>query len=233
MPRLSRFCPSGHPCHIIQRGNDRQDCFLDAMDFSLYASWLKNYSHVNRVSIHAWVFMTNHVHLLATPEDDFGISKLMQSLGRNYVRYFNKKYHRTGTLWEGRFKSCLVDTENYLFNCYRYIEENPVRAKMVSHPEHYKWSSYHCNANGKESKLCKPHPLYLELGMNDNARQRAYEDLFEGHLRDSIVNKIRKCINTGDILGDELFIDGIEKKHNITIKRKKVGRPKKNNQHTT
>ncbi|WP_425641970.1 transposase [Marinomonas gallaica] len=134
MARLLRLCPIGIPQHIIQRGNNRQVCFASEDNFIAYAHWLTEYAHQYQVKVHAWVFMTNHVHLLATPMIEGGISKMMQALGRRYVRYFNYTYQRTGTLWEGRFKSCVISAEEYFFICQRYIELNPVRANMVSHP---------------------------------------------------------------------------------------------------
>jgi len=128
MARLPRLCLSGIPQHIIQRGNNRQICFASNEDFAAYAYWLNEYSAKYEIAIHAWVFMTNHVHLLVTPGTTDGLSKMMQSLGRQYVRYFNYTYRRSGTLWEGRFKSCVIEAENYLLSCQRYIELNPVRA---------------------------------------------------------------------------------------------------------
>ena len=142
MARLARIRSTGIPQHIIQRGNNRQVCFGGAEDFAAYAHWLEESSRKHRVAIHAWVFMTNHVHLLVTPETDTGISRMMQTLGRHYVRYFNYAYRRTGTLWEGRFKACAVDAVDYLLVCQRYIELNPVRAGMVNDPGEYAWSSY-------------------------------------------------------------------------------------------
>ena len=137
MTRLKRICPPNITQHIIQRGNNRQVCFASEQDFEAYVAWLKQYSQHYKVKVHAWVLMTNHVHLLCTPADHNGVSKMMQSLGRHYVRYFNNTYKRTGTLWEGRFKSCLVDSDHYLLTLYRYIELNPVRANMVNHPAEY------------------------------------------------------------------------------------------------
>jgi putative transposase len=157
MARLNRLCPVGIPQHIVQRGNNRQVCFNGDEDMAAYANWLKEFSVKFQVDIHAWVFMTNHVHLLATPRIENGISKMMQSLGRQYVRYFNYTYKRSGTLWEGRFKSCVIQSADYLLKCYRYIELNPVRASMVNYPDEYRWSSYHANALGVESALCTPH----------------------------------------------------------------------------
>lgn len=142
MARLPRFMPVGLPQHVIQRGNNRQVTFCCDQDFWFYVNCLKEYSSKFDVQVHAWVLMTNHVHLLVTPMREEAVSNMMQSVGRMYVRYFNKEYKRTGTLWEGRFKSSLVDTDNYLLKCYRYIELNPIRAGMVNEPSEYAWSSY-------------------------------------------------------------------------------------------
>ena len=141
MAQLPRVSPEGIPQHVIQRGNNRQVCFASDDDFRAYASWLKDYAKKYQVAIHAWVFMTNHVHLLCTPHQVQGVSLMMQSLGRQYVRYFNASYKRTGTLWEGRYKSCLVQEDGYLLHLYRYIELNPVRADMVDDPANYPWSA--------------------------------------------------------------------------------------------
>ncbi|EFH74156.1 transposase [Vibrio cholerae RC385] len=156
MARLPRVHLAGCPEHIILRGNNRQVCFASEEDFAAYAHWLKEYSDAFGVHVHAWVFMTNHVHLLCTATDARGIRLMMQSLGRQYVRYFNRQYHRSGTLWEGRFKSCLVQEEHYILAVYRYIEMNPVRAGMVASPADYHWSSYASNAQGKATALCQP-----------------------------------------------------------------------------
>ncbi len=151
MARLARVAPVGVPQHIIQRGNNRQVCFAGEEDMKAYLHWLKEMSKKYQVDIHAWVLMTNHVHLLCTPWKENAVSQMMQSLGRLYVRYFNHTYQRSGTLWEGRFKSCLVQSERYLLELYRYIELNPVRADMVDKPSDYSWSSYAINALGVES----------------------------------------------------------------------------------
>ena len=174
MARLPRLCLPGIPQHIIQRGTNRQACFASEDDFAAYAHWLDECAKKNRVAIHAWVFMTNHVHLLVTPKTSGGVSMMMQTLGRYYVRYFNHCYRRTGTLWEGRFKSCVVDEDNYLLLCQRYIELNPVRAGMVSSPDDYVWSSYHANGNGKPANLWTPHPVYLNLGATTDERTKRY-----------------------------------------------------------
>jgi len=168
----SRLDLVGVAQHVVQRGHNREVCFASNEDFAAYAHWLQEASQRAKVHIHAWVFMTNHVHLLVTPQLKGGVSKMMQFLGGRYVPYFNYVYKRSGTLWEGRFKSCLVDSEEYLLKCYRYIEMNPVRAGMVKKPSDYRWSSYAINALGSESDLAKPHPVYLALGKNNLDRQR-------------------------------------------------------------
>jgi putative transposase len=155
--------------------------------------------------------MTNHVHLLVTPETGDGISRMMQSLGRQYVRYFNYTYRRTGTLWEGRYKSCIVDSDEYLLICQRYIELNPVRAGMVDLPEEYRWSSYQANGLGKVASLWSPHQLYIDLGKSDTERCAAYQTLFKAHLDSNLINKIRSVTNKGMALGDDRFRKEIEK----------------------
>ena len=210
MARLPRLCVSGVPQHIIQRGINRQVCFGSEQDLAAYANWLCEISQKHEVAIHAWVFMTNHVHLLVTPTTSEGVSKMMQDLGRYYVRYFNFTYQRTGTLWEGRFKSCAVEAEDYLLQCYRYIELNPVRAGMVESPSEYKWSSYSVNALGKETKLCTPHDLYDALGDNVKQRASSYRELFKGHVDSEFISQIRIATNKGMAIGSNHFKDQIE-----------------------
>ena len=164
MPRKPRFYIAGMPVHVVQRGNNRQPRFFDDADYSAYLKWLREAAEKYGCAIHAYVLMTNHVHILATPEDTNGISRMMQYVGRWYVPYINKTYGRSGTLWEGRYKSSLIDAANYFLACSRYIEMNPVRAGMVSQPWDYVWSSYACNAEGKADKVVQPHVLYNTLG---------------------------------------------------------------------
>ena len=140
MPRRPRLNLASVPLHIIQRGNNRQVCFSCDEDSSAYLRWLAEYAKKFGMDIHAYVLMTNHVHLLATPQRENSLSKTLQAVGRQYVRYFNHSYRRSGTLWEGRYKSSLVQSERYLLECYRYIELNPVRAGMVDDPADYRWS---------------------------------------------------------------------------------------------
>ena len=227
MARLPRVHLAGVPEHIIQRGNNRQVCFACEEDFAAYAHWLKQYSDAFGVHVHAWVFMTNHVHLLCTASDAKGISLMMQSLGRRYVRYFNGQYRRSGTLWEGRFKSCLVQEEHYILAVYRYIEMNPVRAGMVTSPSDYHWSSYASNALGKASALCHPHPSYLALAAKEAERQQAYRDLFQSEVSKAMLLDIDNAIKSGMALGNERFKQEVEALTGRRQQKVKVGRPRK------
>ncbi len=193
---------------------------------AFYASLLLEYSKKFSVAIHAWVFMTNHVHLLASPYTNGGVSDMMQAIGRRYVRYFNREYRRSGTLWEGRFKSSLVQSEKYLLHCQRYIELNPVRAGMVSDPAEYVWSSYQCHALGKSVKMSTPHEEYLRLGDSSPARQKAYRDMFRSHVDDELIKDIRLAVNKGLALGAERFKEEIEFLYGRRVRPAKMGRPK-------
>jgi len=200
-------------------------CFGAVEDFTAYIGWLKEYSKKYVVDIHAWVLMTNHVHLLCTPQQDGAVSLMMQSVGRRYVQYFNYQYQRSGTLWEGRYKSCLVQAEKYLIEVYRYIELNSVRAKMVEDPSEYVWSSYQINALGKESDLCTPHSKYLRLGSTKDERMKNYRALFSHHVENDLLDEIRSSTNKGMAIGHDRFKDDIEKLTGRRLKAKKVGRP--------
>ena len=200
MSRKPRVSIVGVPQHVIQRGNNRQAIFDNDEDRQAYITWLKDAADKFNVAIHAWVLMTNHVHLLCTPQAPAAISLMMQSLGRRYVQYFNRRYERTGTLWEGRFKSSLVQSEMYLLEVYRYIELNPVRAGMVADPADYPWSSYISNALGKETSLLNFHPLYLSLGAPTQQRQAHYRALFKKKIEGKLLEDIRKTANTGKVL---------------------------------
>jgi len=195
---------------VIQRGNKKQICFVNEQDFADYAQWLSDYSKKHEVDIHAWVFMTNHVHLLVTPSDKYGVSRMMQALGRNYVKYINLTYKRTGTLWEGRFKSSLVGSDSYFLNVSKYIELNPVRAKMVDLPGEYPWSSYRHNAMGVEIGLIKVHELYKKLGTSKMSRLLAYRGFFENGFDVSLLDEIRLSINKEWALGESKFTNEVE-----------------------
>ena len=227
MARRQRLSYPGIAQHIIQRGNNRQVCFGDDEDMYIFAQWLTDYAAEYGVAVHAWVFMTNHIHVLATPVDFNSVSLLMQALGRRYVRYFNRRYRRTGTLWEGRYRSCLVDSEAYLLTCQRYIEMNPVRAGMVTAPAEYRWSSYRSNAHGKPSTLIAPHELYSKLGPTAESRQAAYRALFTEQLPVDLIENINQSTCSGLALGNDRFRDQIERLTGKQAGRGKVGRPVK------
>lgn len=227
MARLARIAPVDVPVHIIQRGNNRQVCFVAKEDYEAYGDWLWEYSQKYKVDVHAWVMMTNHVHLLCSPRQGDAISSMMQALGRQYVRYFNHAYRRSGTLWEGRYKSCLVQEERYLIEVYRYIELNPVRAGMVEAPGQYRWSSYSVNAEGKTSGLCSPHPEYLAMGKTPAERQKNYRTLFVDHIENSnLLDEIRGSTNKGLAIGYNKFKDEIEKLTGRRMTPGRRGRPK-------
>jgi len=211
MARLPRFVIPGQPQHVIQRGNNKEVIFTCVDDYRFYIEKLADACRKYHCNIHAYVLMTNHVHLLVTPYTENGISKVMQSLGRYYVQYFNYFYNRTGTLWEGRYKATLIDSERYLLTCSRYIELNPVRAQMTSHPSEYPWSSYRCNALGNDDLLIVPHVLYERLGATAEERQRAYRQLFRTHIADKTLDEIRKATNKAWVLGNDRFKAKIEK----------------------
>jgi putative transposase len=211
MARLPRLYLEDCPQHIIQRGNNRQVCFFTDEDYAFYLDRLHKAAEKYHVAIHAFVLMTNHVHFLATPSEETSISLMMQSVGRSYVGYVNHTYQRTGTLWEGRYKSTLVDSERYLMTVSRYIELNPVRAAMVEHAAEYPWSSYQSNALGKEIKLITPHDLYVQLGKTPSKRQARYRALFDGHMPSHTLDEIRSATNKAWVLGDARFQQQVEK----------------------
>lgn len=222
MPRKPRFTLPGVPQHVIQRGNNREPCFLAESDYRHYLEDLQACAEKCECRIHAYVLMTNHVHLLVTPMQEQGIAEMMQALGRRYVYYINKTYRRTGTLWEGRYKASLIDSEAYLLTCMRYIELNPVRAEMVSHPGEYKWSSYGTNAQGRADALLSPHPLYTALGTTAAERQHAYRELFRHHLDNDLLHEIREALNHELVLGRSYFKDKIEA---MTQRQTRLGVP--------
>lgn len=210
MARLPRLYLPGCAQHVIQRGNNREACFYDEADYQAYLSCLKDAAAKYEVAIHAFVLMTNHVHLLVTPDNEQGVSRMMQAQGRKYVQYFNFTYGRTGTLWEGRYKSTLVDADNYLLTAYRYIELNPVRANMVTHASEYPWSSYQGNALGRPIEWLIPHPMYRQLGKTAAERQNAYRALFRGRMPERDLAAIREATNKAWVLGDDRFKAQIE-----------------------
>ena len=214
MARQPRFIKPGEPQHVILRGNNRDPVFYADEDYQFFRNKLCDASNKHQCDVHAYVFMTNHVHLLVTPALGEGISKMMQMLGRYYVQYFNHTYERTGTLWEGRYKASLVDSESYLLLCMKYIELNPVRADMVKHPSEYPWSSYRCNALNQFDALVSPHHEYKQLGRDASERCDAYRSLFNAQIPKQSLEEIRASANKNWVLGSDYFKERIEKNLN-------------------
>jgi len=229
MPRATRFYVPGVPCHVIQRGNNRAPCFFADRDRRLYLDWLQEAGAKFGCSVHAYVLMTNHVHLLMTPKWFASISLAMQSLGRRYVRYVNQVYGRSGTLWEGRYKASVIDSEAYFFACARYIELNPVRAGLAPGPGDYRWSSYARTGTGASDPLVAEHPLYQGLGNSDAARQLAYRELFRESLDPAQLEAIRSAVQLSRPLGDERFKAALERQLRRSISYRHPGRPFKPN----
>jgi putative transposase len=179
--------------------------FGTTADYRFFHHCLANAARRHRCLVHAYVLMTNHVHLLITPASRDGIGRMMQSVGRRYVQYFNNRYGRTGTLWEGRYRATLIDTDQYLLTCYRYIELNPVRAGLVTHPAAYPWSSYAANALGDDDSLLTPHALYLGLDRDAANRRSVYRALFQDAIEASTLDAIRRATNAAWVLGSDRF----------------------------
>ena len=227
MPRRARLSIPGIPWHIIQRGNNRTACFFTDEDYALYLHHLKEQADKYGCDIHAYVLMTNHVHILLTPQEENSASLLMKHLGQRYVQYINRTYQRSGTLWEGRFRSCLTQNEAYVLACYRYIELNPVRAEMVKHPRNYPWSSYRFNAEGRANDILTPHDQYVRQALDERDRRKAYRGLFKAHVDDGIDDQIRSATNGNYVLGNKRFQQQIADSLGRRVTKGKAGRPKK------
>jgi putative transposase len=227
MARLPRLVVPNQPHHLIQRGNDRQLIFRETDDYSAFLSWLREAAKQFKVAIHAYVLMSNHLHLLATPSDSVGLGRMMQWVGRHYVPYFNHKYGRVGTLWQGRYKATVIDSERYFMTCSSYIELNPVRAGIVSSAEAYSWSSYGHHAGVKLDPLVTDHALYWALGNTPFAREAAYKELIEQGLAAEEVTSIRDATLKGWALGSDKFKARLEKQINRRVQPAKRGRPSK------
>ena len=227
MPRKPRFQLPGVPTHVVQRGNNRQPIFFAPEDYQAYLRWVSEGLGRYGCELHAYVLMTNHVHLLLSPDTRQGISHLMQYVGRHYVPYVNRVYRRTGTLWEGRYKASLIQAERYLLVCMRYIELNPVRARMVKSPAQYRWSSYRANGQGHEDQLITPHECYRALARNQAARQVAYRALFRQQPASEQLSEVRAAWNTGTPLGDDRFRATLERTLKTKVGQAHRGRPRK------
>ena len=227
MPRKVRFFLPGVPVHIVQRGHSREAVFFEDNDYLAYLRWLKEGAARYEVDVHAYVLMTNHIHILATAQETDGITRMMQYIGRHYVPYINHTYGTTGSIWEGRYKASLIHSEEYLLTCMRYIELNPVRANMVRSPGQYRWSSYRCNGQGKEDGLVTPHAMYQALDQAKPARLDAYRALFKAQLDKEVLADIRAAWQTGTPLGNDFFRQKIEAKLKCKIGQARRGRPSK------
>ena len=227
MARLPRFVIPGQPQHVILRGNNRTEIFCADADYQFYLEKLQQACTTHDCELHAYVLMTTHVHLLITPQEEQSLAKAIQMLGRYYVQYFNYCYHRTGTLWEGRYKATLIDSETYLLTCMRYIELNPVRAGMVAQPSDYPWSSYCRNALGQTNELVTPHFEYLRLGRTDKERQAAYRQLFKTCIPENSLTEIREATNKAWVLGNDRFKQHIQSKLDRRVEPKAKGGDRK------
>ena len=211
MARLPRYSLPGQPQHVMQRGKNRSAFFVQRADYARFRTALVTACDRHGCAIHAYVFMTNHVHLLMTSTSGTGISRVMQSVGCRYVQYFNRRYERTGSLWEGRYRAIAIDSDRYLFACYRYIEQNPVRAQMVEDPKHYAWSSYRANALGIRDPLVTQHDGYRALGCDDEGRRRAYRALCRTDIDEPTLNAIRRATGGGWALGGDRFREEVSR----------------------
>jgi putative transposase len=225
MPRRTRMYLPKFPYHIVQRGNNREVCFVEPENYQFYLDLWRECSRRYGVAVHAYCLMTNHIHFLVTPEQPESISRVTRVVGSRYAYYFNKSYNRTGTVWEGRHKSSLVQSDRYFLTCSRYIELNPVTAGMVTKPGDYKWSSYLVNAWGGESNLIQ-HDEYLRLGVDIESRCYAYRELFKCHLSDQDIHLIENASDFCHPVSNNRFLRQIENKYNIKLGQSVRGRPR-------
>ena len=225
MPRKPRFYLPGVPVHLVQRGHCRDPIFFDRQDYVTYLYWVKQSSRKYNIAIHSFVLMTNHVHFLVTPSVGSDVSLFMQYIGRRYVPYINHKYGRSGSLWEGRYKASLVQEEGYFLKVMKYIELNPVRANMVDVPNHYRWSSFCHNSGVKQIKFIDFHHCYLSLGLDTAERGQCYIDLFQYELAPQDMKYIRDAWQTGTPLGNDVFIEKIERQLARKVGHARRGRP--------
>ena len=225
MARLPRLTLPGYPHHIIQRGNNRQLIFASVADYQVLLDLLYENARKFHVALHAYVLMGNHLHLLATPATTDGLPQMMQSVGRRYVRYFNDSQKRTGTLWEGRYKSTLIQTDRYLLACMAYMDLNPVRAGLVLAPQDYPWSSYGHFTGQRIDKLITPHPLVWELGNTPFAREAAYAQLVLSGISSVQQAALTKATLSGWALGEPDFVADLQKRTQRRVSKSAAGRP--------
>ena len=225
MARLSRLTLPGYPHHVIQRGNNRQAIFTTVADYQFLLDLLDSNAKKFEVELHAYVLMTNHFHLLATPQTDTGLPQMMQAVGRSYVRYFNDLHGRSGTLWEGRYRSTLIQTDRYLLACMAYIDLNPVRAGLVQDVRDYPWSSHGAYVGLRTDKLITPHSLYWALANTPFGREAAYADLVQAGISTEQQAALTKATLTGWALGTDDFVADLQKKTLRRVHQSKAGRP--------
>lgn len=226
MPRKPRFYLPDVPVHIVQRGHCREPVFFDRQDYISYLHYVKESARKYSVSVHAFVLMTNHVHFLITPSNTNAPSLFMQYIGRRYVPYINRKYGRSGSLWEGRYKASLVQEDGYFLKVMKYIELNPVRACMVDAPSLYRWSSFCQNGGAKTIELLTYHDTYLALGSSMSERTDAYVELFKHELSTQDMHRIHDTWQTGTPLGNEYFRAKVESQLACKVGQSRRGRPR-------
>jgi len=225
MARLPRLTLAGYPHHIILRGNNRQAIFMDSADFQRTLALLQVNAQEQQVQIHAYVLMSNHLHLLLTPLQNDSLPKMMQAVGRSYVLYFNKRHGRSGTLWEGRYRSALIQTERYFLACMAYIDLNPVRAGMVAQAADYLWSSHGHYIGRQNEAWLSPHPLYWEMGNTPFAREAAYAAMVQSGIGQKQQQALTSSALSGWALGEDAFVEGLQKQTPRRVNAAKAGRP--------
>ncbi|MGV8892808.1 MAG: transposase [Burkholderiaceae bacterium] len=227
MARLPRLVIPQQPHHILQQGHNRQPIFCDSSDYLAFLGWLHDAARQYKVAIHAYVLMENHIHLLATPTEEAGLGRMMQWVGRHYVPYFNRKHDHIGTLWQGRFKTSVIEAPRYLLTCYRYLETNPVRSGLVAAAAQYPWSSYAHHVGARVDPLVTDHPLYWSLGNTPFEREAEYKALLEHALSPEQIALLNAALLKGWVLGDTAFQQSLAHQTQCRVAPAKRGRPRK------
>ena len=225
MARLPRLSIAGYPHHVIQRGNNRQAIFSSTADYQALLGLMDENAKKFGVAVHAYVLMSNHFHLLVTPESADALPRMMQGVGRRYVRYFNDSQRRSGTLWEGRYRSTLIQTESYLLACMAYIDLNPVRAGLVAEARDYPWSSHAHYAGLRSDRLVTPHPLFWTLGNTPFSREAAYTDMVRAGVPPGQQIALTQSALSGWALGDPDFVADLQKRTARRVSKTQSGRP--------
>ena len=226
MPRLPRIWIESVPRHVVQRGVDRAAIFFHEDDYAAYLANLTQYQSEWGVQVHAYCLMTNHIHLLLSGDHAYSVPRFMKAVNQRYVQYINGAYRRSGTLWEGRYKSSLIESERYFLTCMRYIELNPVRARMVANAGDYCWSSYRANAAGKRDAALQLHPLYLAINEDPEKRLRLYADFVDKAVTSDELETLRDSLQTGRPTGSDAFAEQVEQMSGRRVIKRLAGRPK-------